>query len=386
MRNIMREIKNEFMKYDEGERVIREATANDDIPPSSQILFELVTMSSNSQEFPSLFRMLFKRLTDYQYIRHVEKGLIVTEFLLKNGDLRFYRNCKNQLEEFRKLGKYRYMLDGQDIGHNVRQRGKRVEALLTNDKLFEEEREKALEKNKKFLGDNADNFQTAPTSQPKSEEDEMPEFDQADEAEEEVEEEEEPKQENEQEVQNPQQEQEEEDQSQKPQILLSDDKPFVLPQDYPKDFKKPKEPKQKKSKKTPNVNKPQSGNDDLLKDFDSINITEKPAEASQPEDGGQFGFGHENDFKGDKDPFGDMFNDKSGDDGMKLTNVEPQSTKNQGKNLAELAEISFDSAFLESMNMDTNATPQTNTSTQPNPSTNEKKDVKDDPFADLLRF
>ena len=67
--------KNEFYNYDEGERLVRDATANDAEPPSLQLLGRISYLCGSNRYFPTIFRMLFRRIRDYGYVRHVEKVL-----------------------------------------------------------------------------------------------------------------------------------------------------------------------------------------------------------------------------------------------------------------------------------------------------------------------
>ena len=140
--------KNEINNYDEGERLVREVTSNERTPPSRQMLIELQLMLGDRNQFETIVKMLFKRLKDYNNIRHVEKSLICIEFLLKNADRKFVRYCQMDKKSIQKLTRYRYILGNNngvpvDYGGNVRKRAKRIVDLLETEEKLNEQRAKA---------------------------------------------------------------------------------------------------------------------------------------------------------------------------------------------------------------------------------------------------
>merc|ERR1712130_1014737 len=139
---------NEINNYDEGERLVREVTSNERTPPSRQMLIQLQLMLGDRYQFETIVKMLFKRLKDYNNIRHVEKSLICIEFLLKNADRKFVRYCQMDKKSIQKLTRYRYILGNNngvpvDYGGNVRKRAKRIVDLLETEEKLNEQRAKA---------------------------------------------------------------------------------------------------------------------------------------------------------------------------------------------------------------------------------------------------
>merc|ERR1712244_19921 len=125
-----------------------EVTSNERTPPSRQMLIQLQLMLGDRYQFETVVKMLFKRLKDYNNIRHVEKSLICIEFLLKNADRKFVRYCQMDKLSIKKLTRYRYILgnhNGQpiDYGGNVRKRTKRIVDLLDKSEKLQEQRAKA---------------------------------------------------------------------------------------------------------------------------------------------------------------------------------------------------------------------------------------------------
>jgi len=148
IKGVIRSIKNEINNYDEGERLVREVTSNERTPPSRQMLIQLQLMLGDRYQFETIVKMLFKRLKDYNNIRHVEKSLICIEFLLKNADRKFVRYCQMDKKSIQKLTRYRYILGNNngvpvDYGGNVRKRAKRIVDLLQTEEKLNEQRAKA---------------------------------------------------------------------------------------------------------------------------------------------------------------------------------------------------------------------------------------------------
>jgi len=148
MKSVIRSIKNEINNYDEGERLVRELTSNERTPPSTQMLIKLKVMLLDQYQFPTIVRMLFKRLKDYNNIRHVEKSLICIEYLIKNADRKFVRYCQMDKKSISKLTRYRYILGNNngvpvDYGGNIRKRAKRITDLLDKEQKLKASRAKA---------------------------------------------------------------------------------------------------------------------------------------------------------------------------------------------------------------------------------------------------
>mmetsp|Transcript_46306 Transcript_46306/g.76979 ORF Transcript_46306/g.76979 Transcript_46306/m.76979 type:complete len:472 (+) Transcript_46306:36-1451(+) len=155
MKSVIRSIKNEINNYDEGERLVREATSNEREPPSTSMLIQLKVMIADSYQFPTVVRMLFKRLQDYNNIRHCEKSLIVIEYLIKNADRKFVRYCQRDKKSISKLQRYRYILSDSDgvpidYGGNIRKRAKRILELLNEENKLLSSRAKAQGYSMKF--------------------------------------------------------------------------------------------------------------------------------------------------------------------------------------------------------------------------------------------
>jgi hypothetical protein len=61
-----------------------------------------------SQDYPKLFAMLWKRLTDVEHVMHVQKALILVEYLLRYGSERFINDAKRRSRDIAALQKYKH--------------------------------------------------------------------------------------------------------------------------------------------------------------------------------------------------------------------------------------------------------------------------------------
>jgi len=144
MKSALRAFKNEWNDYCEGERIVRELTSNDDEKPQQEMLQRLAYLiSAEPENYQKTYMMIMRRVTDYKYLRHTEKGLITVEYLLKYADQRFARSCKVHARHFQKLKGYTYDLYGRDYGANVRRRATRIATMLENDDELEAARAEA---------------------------------------------------------------------------------------------------------------------------------------------------------------------------------------------------------------------------------------------------
>jgi len=99
-----------------------------------------------------MFTTLWKRLTDYQHIKHVLKALVLIDYLLKHCHERFVSDVRLRADVIRRLKHYKYFEDGRDIGSEVRHKAQAVMALLENKELLQKERRIARETEGKIKG------------------------------------------------------------------------------------------------------------------------------------------------------------------------------------------------------------------------------------------
>ena len=81
MRSLVRGVKNK--QFDEVEILVREATSNSKDNASPAVVEKILKASLDAFQYTKLFNMLWKRITDVDYPRHVLKGLVLVDYLVR---------------------------------------------------------------------------------------------------------------------------------------------------------------------------------------------------------------------------------------------------------------------------------------------------------------
>jgi ENTH domain len=132
------------MQYEPIEVQVREATNNDPWGVSTSAMADIARSTHHHDEYSLLFKMVWKRLNDRDHVMHVQKALILTDYLLRNGAERFINDAKRRARDISALQKYKqYDANNRDVGGEVRAKAKSVYELLTNDAKLAEERARA---------------------------------------------------------------------------------------------------------------------------------------------------------------------------------------------------------------------------------------------------
>jgi len=152
VRKLFREAKNKWNEYSEVQVMVRSATSNDPWGPESSLMSRIARESESPANYHMMFTTLWKRVTDYQHLKHVLKALILVEYLLKHGHERFISDVKLRSDVIRKLKHYKYFKDGRDIGTEVRNKALTIMTLLEDKDLLRKEREIARRTEGKIVG------------------------------------------------------------------------------------------------------------------------------------------------------------------------------------------------------------------------------------------
>lgn len=145
IRSTIRSVKNAVLQYSDIEVKVREATNNDRWGVSTTALAEVARATNDYEEYPKLFAMTWKRLNDHEHVMHVQKALILIDYLLRNGAERFISDAKRRTKDIQQLTKYKHYDPNtqRDDAGEARTKAKLVYELLTNDAKLTEERAKA---------------------------------------------------------------------------------------------------------------------------------------------------------------------------------------------------------------------------------------------------
>jgi hypothetical protein len=142
---IKRNAKNIVKKYSDAQVKVREATSNDPWGPSSTIMSEIADLTYNVVAFSEIMQMIWKRLNDHgKNWRHVYKALVLLEYLIKTGNEKVAQQCIENIFAIQTLKDFQFMEDNKDYGLNIREKSKKLVALLKDSDKLKAERARAL--------------------------------------------------------------------------------------------------------------------------------------------------------------------------------------------------------------------------------------------------
>lgn len=142
---LKRNAKNIVKKYSDAQVKVREATSNDPWGPSSTIMAEIADLTYNVVAFSEIMQMIWKRLNDHgKNWRHVYKALVVLEYLIKTGTEKVAQQCIENIFAIQTLKDFQYMEENKDYGMNIREKSKKLVALLKDSEKLKAERARAI--------------------------------------------------------------------------------------------------------------------------------------------------------------------------------------------------------------------------------------------------
>lgn len=152
--SLRRQMKNMVNNYTEAEIKVREATSNDQWGPPSSLMSEISNLTYNVMTFNEVMGMIWKRLNDHgKNWRHVYKALTLLDYLIKTGNERVAKECRDNIYTIQTLRDFQYLdRDGHDQGVNVREKAKQLVALLRDEEKLKKERDQALKTKSRVVG------------------------------------------------------------------------------------------------------------------------------------------------------------------------------------------------------------------------------------------
>ncbi|XP_006264087.2 ENTH domain-containing protein 1 [Alligator mississippiensis] len=140
-----RHMKNLVKKYSDAQVKVREATSNDPWGSSSSLMLEISDLTYNAVSLLEIMNMIWHRMNDHgKNWRHVYKSLTLLDYLIKNGSKKIIHHCREGFFNIQTLKDFHYIdEDGKDQGYHVREKSKRLIALLTDEQLLHNECEVA---------------------------------------------------------------------------------------------------------------------------------------------------------------------------------------------------------------------------------------------------
>lgn len=140
------------LRRTETEVLVRDATNNEQWGPSGSDMRQIADLTYSPTDYTEIMTTLWERLEDSgKNWRHVYKGLLVIDYLLKNGSERVVQECKFRSLAIKTLGEFQFIdEDEKDQGLSVRQRAKAIMELVNDEKRLNAERQTASKNREKF--------------------------------------------------------------------------------------------------------------------------------------------------------------------------------------------------------------------------------------------
>lgn len=149
MSKIVRSIKNVANGYSSTQKLVRNATSNDPLGPTTFDMEEIAAATYNTQtEFMEIMDMLDRRLNDKgKYWRHVAKSLTVLDYLVRYGSEKCVLWLKDNLYIIKTLREFIHYDDADnDQGALIRVKARELCALLRDDERLARERQLAKDR------------------------------------------------------------------------------------------------------------------------------------------------------------------------------------------------------------------------------------------------
>lgn len=144
LRSLKRAAKESVYDFTEVELRVREATSNNKVPTSSRELEEIARSTHDYSEYPKLFAMVWKRMTDQDHPMHVNKALILTDYLVRTGADRFVQDVKLRETDLRRMFDFgRGNVEELATCESVRNKARALHTLITSEKALTAARETA---------------------------------------------------------------------------------------------------------------------------------------------------------------------------------------------------------------------------------------------------
>lgn len=137
------------------ESKVREATNNEPWGASTTLMAQIAAGTYNYREREEILSFVFRRFTEKaaNEWRQIYKALQLLEYLIKNGSERLIDDVRSNTSLIESLKWFEYFdSKNRDQGINVRNKSKKLLALLKDDELIRLERKKAKANSKKFGG------------------------------------------------------------------------------------------------------------------------------------------------------------------------------------------------------------------------------------------
>lgn len=131
-----------FKRKRDGEIVVLDATNGEKFGPSREQIIRVIRFYRDPKFTLDVKATLWKRIGQKKYPRHVLKGLIILQYLIKHSDANFREEAKRMLVQIKMLTTLEPGKKGEnrDLIFRIQEEAQKVIDLLSNDALYAKER------------------------------------------------------------------------------------------------------------------------------------------------------------------------------------------------------------------------------------------------------
>mmetsp|Transcript_6290 Transcript_6290/g.20509 ORF Transcript_6290/g.20509 Transcript_6290/m.20509 type:complete len:527 (-) Transcript_6290:69-1649(-) len=141
------------------ERKVKAATSNDKWGPTSTQMKEIARATLSYADYPLIMNAIWRRLDEPgKHWRHIYKTLLLLDYLLKNGAEQVAAEARAHILQISTLTSFRHVdpETGKDVGVSIRERSKKLQALLSDEAQLAAERATAAKNANKYGGVSSD--------------------------------------------------------------------------------------------------------------------------------------------------------------------------------------------------------------------------------------
>jgi len=146
----------------DAEKAVLEATNDDPWGPENTQMFQIARLTMNYNDYEDVKKAMWEQMSDIDEVRHVQKSLLLLEYLLRNGNERLRGDSRMELGQLQRLTSLQMHETGElaALEAVIRKKAADIIQIINDDDLYKMEREKAKKLNGSIasVSGNTDNF------------------------------------------------------------------------------------------------------------------------------------------------------------------------------------------------------------------------------------
>lgn len=136
-------VKNYTGGYTATQRKVRDVTSDNIVDPWDHEMREIANLTFKENQVEPIMKVLYSRMNDQSRYRHVEKSLILLNYLVRYGSAGVVESVQHNIFLLRMLCDQQYSEYGKEVGGRIRAISKAVSSLVNDKPRLESVRYKA---------------------------------------------------------------------------------------------------------------------------------------------------------------------------------------------------------------------------------------------------